>query len=348
MRVSKIKKVLIAVLMLALLTGCTKQEDPQTQQMQEKKEGILIGMSFDSFLIERWQTDRDFFVDAAIEQGAQVNIQNANGDVDTQIAQIRYLIQKPVDVLVIVSIDADSLTDVIREAHDAQIPVIAYDRLIRNAGVDLYVSFDTEKVGRLMGEALTADGLENKKVLMLNGPVEDNNVLLLSKGFRDVMDENGIEIVDEYNCLGWKPEEASEYLNAHKAMLEDVDGIMCGNDNIATAVFRTLAELRMAGRIKIVGQDADLEACQRIVQGTQVMTVYKPVENMARTAAGYACKMAKRKPLTEVTETTFDGTNDVPYVMLDPVAVNKDNMDETIVAAGYHLEEDVYLYVPEH
>ena len=331
-----------------MLTACGSQKESSQIQEGEERDELLIGVSFDSFLIERWQTDRDFFVDSARELGASVNVQNANGNVDTQISQIRYLIQKHVDALVIVCIDADSLTEVVREAKAAGIPVIAYDRMIRGGGADLYISFDTRKVGQLMGEALAAQKLEHKKVLMLNGPVEDNNVLLLSEGFREVMEEKGIEIVDEINAPGWRPEAASDYLNSHREMLDEIDGIMCGNDNIATAVSRTLAELRMAGRIKIVGQDADLEACQRIVQGTQVMTVYKPVENMARCAAEYACRLAQGETLTDVTETVDDGTQMIPYVVLDPVAVNKENIDETIIGAGFHLEEDVYLYVPEH
>ncbi|MCR5419373.1 MAG: substrate-binding domain-containing protein [Lachnospiraceae bacterium] len=347
-RKKRLLPLLLTALCLLFLTGCTSGGETQSEEVDGEEKEPLIGMSFDSFLIERWQTDRDFFVDSAREQGVSVNVQNANGDVETQISQIRYLIKKPVDVLVVISIDADALSDVMEEAKSAGIPVIAYDRMIRNGNASLYVSFDTEKVGRLMGEAISQQKLEHNQVLMLNGPVEDNNVLLLSKGFRDVMEEKGIHIADEVNCAGWKPEEAADYINSHKQMLDEVDGIMCGNDNIATAVSRSLAELRMAGKIRIVGQDADLEACQRIVQGTQVMTVYKPVENMAKTAAGYACRMAKGEQIDDVTETINDGTYDIPYVVLDPVAVNKENMDSTIISAGFHLEEDVYLYVPEH
>ena len=110
MKKSIMKRIVCFVCLILLLVGCAKSEEAQTQDQEVKKDELLIGMSFDSFLIERWQTDRDFFVDAATEQGATVNVQNANGDVETQIAQIRYLIQKPVDVLVIVSIDAATIT----------------------------------------------------------------------------------------------------------------------------------------------------------------------------------------------------------------------------------------------
>ncbi len=341
---------MICLLFLQILVGCGSVDEPVIEEATVSEETITIGMSFDSFVIERWQKERDVFVAEAKARGAEVNVQNANGDLSEQISQIQYLIEKKVDVLVIVAIDCDGLSDVVRQAKDAGIKVIAYDRLISNANVDLYISFDNEKVGTLMGEALAGCELPNKKVLMLAGPVEDNNVSMIDAGFRDVMSKNEIEIVDVMHADGWKAELASAYINENIEILDEVDAIMCGNDLIATNVIRTLAENRLAGKIKIVGQDADLEACQRIVEGTQVMTVYKPVEKLARKAAQYACLTAEDKPfLTENTgdekSVIFDGTYEVPYVVLEPISVNADNMKEVIIDSGFHFEEDVYLNV---
>lgn len=351
----KMKKQILAVFvicmwMLTALCGCGSMEEPAVEEKEVSEEQIQIGMSFDSFIIERWQKDRDVFVAAAKEYGAEVNVQNANGDLAEQISQIQYLIEKKVDVIVIVAIDCRGLSDVVRQAKEVGIKVIAYDRLISNAGVDLYISFDNEKVGTLMGEALVESGLEKKRVLMLAGPVEDTNVSMIENGFKNEMEKGGVEIVDIMHADGWKAELASAYLNENMEVLENVDAIMCGNDMIATNVIRTLAENRLAGKIKIVGQDADLEACQRIVEGTQVMTVYKPVEQLARKAAEYACKMAEGQPFlqeesTEEPMRISDGTYEVPYVVLEPISVNADNMKEVIIDSGFHFEEDVYLNV---
>ena len=338
----------ILIICMLFLTGCTSGGNEETSESTEEKTGIKIGMSFDSFIIERWRRDCDVFV-AKIKEydsNADVNVQNANGDIETQKSQIRYLIDKKVDVLVIVCIDSESLSDVCAEAKSAGIPIIAYDRLIKNADVDLYISFDNEMVGSLMGEALVSEGLPNKRVLMLSGPNEDNNVSMVESGFRSVMDKNGIEIVDCVHAPGWKAESSAEYVNAHLTELGNVDGIMCGNDNIATTIIRTLAEARLAGKIKIVGQDADLEACQRIVEGTQVMTVYKPVEKLAQAAADFAIQLAENKSITGVTDTINDGIYEVPYYYLEPIAVNKDNIDETVIDSGFHLKDDVYMNVP--
>lgn len=336
--------------LLLFLAGCGKTDKPEPEKHDVSEETIKIGMSFDSFVIERWQKDRDVFVAEAKARGAEVNVQNANGDLAEQISQIQYLIDKKVDVIVIVANDCDGLSGVVAQAKNAGIKVIAYDRLINNADVDLYISFDNEKVGTLMGEALADCELPNRKVLMLAGPLEDNNVGMIETGFCRVMRENEIEIVDVMYADGWKAELASAYINENIQLLDEVDAIMCGNDLIATNVIRTLSEHRLAGKIKIVGQDADLEACQRIVEGTQVMTVYKPVENLAREAAQYACLIAEGKTYegknTDVEYTTIsDGSYEIPCVVLEPISVNAQNMKEVIIDSGFHFEEDVYLNV---
>ena len=345
----KVFSILIILIMAFSLVSCGSKPSNTTSQSGDKAEpeGPVIGFSIDSFLIERWQRDSDVFVAKVKEcdPEAEVYIQNANGDLETQKEQIRYLISKKVDVLVVICIDSDKLSDVVTEAKSAGIPVIAYDRLINNADVDLYISFDNEKVGELMGQALVDSGLPNKKVLMLSGAEEDHNVSMVDAGFKRIMEENDIEIVDTFHASGWRAEAASEYLNENFDILTDVDAIMCGNDNIATSVIRTLSERRLAGKIKIVEQDADLEGCQRVVEGTQVMTVYKPVEKLAQSAAEYAVRLAKGEDLSEVQDELDDGTYQVPYVYLTPIAVTKDNIDETIIDSGFHLRDEVYLNV---
>ena len=129
---------------------------------------------------------------AADRLDAEVNVQNANGDVQEQIEQIRYLIKKQVDVLVVVAVDCMAISDIILEAKEAGIPTISYDRLIQNADTDLYISFDNEKVGKYMAEALNGEIPEKGKIFMIQGPEEDNNVKLVRKGFEEVLKNSGI------------------------------------------------------------------------------------------------------------------------------------------------------------
>lgn len=335
------------VLTAALLTGCGAEREEKAG-IEEDEGKIQIGICFDSFLIERWERDRDVFVSTARDLGAEVNVQNANGNLEEQIAQIEYLIEKKMDVIVIIGIDGDGLAGAVKKAKDAGIIVIAYDRMIHNADADLYVSFDNEKVGTLMGEAMAAEGLPLKKVLMLAGPTADNNVAMVNSGFIKVMDDNGVQIVDIMYADGWKPEYASDYIYEHPEVLDEIDGIMCGNDSLATHAVRVLAEKRKAGKIVVTGQDAELEACQRIVEGTQLMTVYKPVEKQARVAAECAIALAKGEEVEGINTVMWDGTYSIPSIVLEPIAVNKGNIDETIIESGFHLREEVYLNVSDH
>ncbi len=340
----KIKVFLVLICML--LSGCMNHDQKDKTNLSQEKESLQIGMSFDSFVIERWQRDRDVFVSTAKEFGAVVNVRSANGDVETQISQIEYFIEKRMDAIIIICIDMDQLKGVVQKAKDANIKVVAYDRLIRNADVDLYISFDNEAVGTMMAQAIVGQDLEKKKVLMIGGPLTDLNVTMVESGFCKVMEEAKIELVGNFHAAGWKPELASVYIDSNSTFLEEVDAIMCGNDSLAGQVVYSLAERRLAGKVYVVGQDADLEACQRIVEGTQLMTVYKPVEKLAQKAAEYTIKLIKGEELEE-TQTIDDGTYDVPYVTLETIAVTEDNMMEVIINSSFHLKEDVYLNVPD-
>lgn len=342
----KVVPVFLCMMLLSMLMACAAPKQEETAEKADDGK-IQVGICFDSYLIERWERDRDVFVSTAKELGAEVNVQNANGDPKEQIDRIEYLIEKEMDVIVIVCIDSDGLTEVVQKAKDAGIIVIAYDRMIHNADVDLYISFDNEKVGTMMGEAMVEAGMSNKKVLMLSGPTADNNVTMVNSGFTQVMEDHDIEVVDIMYADNWKPEYASDYIYEHPEVLDEVDGIMCGNDSLATQAVRVLAEKRKAGKILVTGQDAELEACQRIVEGTQLMTVYKPVENQAKAAAECAIAMAKGEPVEGINGTVSDGSHEIPSIVLEPIAVNADNMDATIIESGFHLRDEVYLNVTE-
>ena len=335
------KFIAVAIMSAMILSGCGEAMTNDSSEAEDSNT-LEIGMCFDSFVIERWQKDRDVFVDTASSLGATVNVQNANGDVSKQIEQIQYFIDKGVDCLVIIPIDGGALTEVVNKAKAKNIPVVCYDRLIRDVNADLYISFDNEMVGRMLGDALAKQG--SKKVVMICGPNTDNNVPMVESGFKSVMEEKGIEILDMYNCEGWKAELGSSYVYENIDLIKQADGIMCGNDDIATAVIRALAVSQLAGVIPVVGQDADLTACQHIVEGTQNMTVYKPVNKLAEQAAELSVQLAKGKAI-QTNEFIDDGTTTIPYVAVEPVAVDAANMDEVIIEGGFHSREDVYLNV---
>lgn len=337
---------LLAVLTAcAVLAGCQKTEPVPETSRPEDGDRLQIGLSFDSFVIERWIRERDVFVSAAKELGADVNVQNANGDVNEQIEQIEYFIKKQMDVIAVVAGDCDALSEVMKKAKDAGIKTVSYDRLITNADCDLYISFDNEEVGRLMARCFLENAPEGGDIFMIQGPETDGNVLQIRKGFSEVLEGSNINVVYKANCEGWLAEYAFTYVKDGLAQHKDIVGVMCGNDDLATQAFRALSEERMAGKVVLTGQDGDLMACQRIVEGTQNMTAFKSVEEEARLAAEYAVMLGRGEALTGITKTVDDGTYHIPYKELVPVAVTKENMDEIIIQGGFHAEEDVYLNV---
>lgn len=337
----KMKVILIFLTVLILCCGCggNQKDKPQEKEETQKKK---IGLLFDTYVIPRWQKDRDVLVSALKELGIEVNVQNANGDKERQVQQMEYFIDQKMDAIAVVAIDSESLEDEIKKAQAQGIPVLSYDRLVKNGGTDGYISFDNEKVGKLMGEAMADRLEEGSKILMICGPLEDNNVHYVEKGFLEAIQKKNIQVLDTTYVTNWDSDEVEDYLKQNMNLVEQVQGIMCGNDSLAGQTITTLAQHQLAGKIVVVGQDADLDACQRIVEGTQYMTVYKPVDELADAAAKLLIEMAQGENMEEET-VLFDGTYEIPSVFLEPVAVTKENMDATVIADGFHLKEDVYL-----
>jgi D-xylose transport system substrate-binding protein len=334
--------ILIMSLMLGLCSSCGTTIESETETSTE--ENLKIGMAFDSFVIERWQKDRDVFVATAKELGAEVNIQNANGETAEQIAQIEYFIQEKMDVIVVIAIDADALTDVIGQAKERGIKIISYDRLVSDANADLYISFDNEEVGRLMADYIIEENPQGGNIIVVYGSKTDKNVEMVQTGFMEKINRSNITIIHEGYCDGWKPELAYGVVNEGLEVTSDIVGVVCGNDDLASSAVEALAGKRLAGDVTLVGQDGDLLACQRIVEGTQGMTVYKPVEELAAAAATYAVMLAKGE-LIPMEKTINDGTYEIPYIRLEPIAVTIDNIDEVIIQNGIHNEDEVYLNV---
>lgn len=341
-----IRASIITGICAVLLAGCGTANMKQLAINEMESDRIQIGLSFDSFVIERWQRDRDVFVSTAKELGADVNVQIASGDIKNQIDHMEYFIEKNMDVIVVIPTDADLLKETVLKAKQKGIKVIAYDRLIKNSNVDLYISFDNEKVGTLMAQAIAENTPSYGKIAFILGSEVDHNVMQVKKGLEDVINKTSIKVVSTDYAQGWIAEEAFSAANKVLRAIPDIDGIVCGNDDLASQVIKALSERRLAGSVSVVGQDADLNACQRIVEGTQNMTVYKPIEQLAKRAAEYAVILGNGEEILGENR-LFDGSYHVPYEKLEPVAVTKENMDEIIIDGGFHLREEVYLNITD-
>lgn len=306
---------------------------------------LTIGMSIDDLRLERWQKDRDIFVKKAEELGAKVFVQSANGDATAQISQIENMINRNVDVLVIIPFNGEVLGNIIAEAKREGIKVLAYDRLINNADLDFYVSFDNEKVGELQAQSIVEKVPEGKYFLMGGSPV-DNNAKLFRKGqmkvLQPLIDSGKIKVVGDQWVDSWLAEKALQIMeNALTANKNNIDAVVASNDATAGGAIQALSAQGLAGKVAISGQDADLAGIKRIVEGTQTMTVYKPITRLADKAAEIAVQLGKDGK-TEANAQLNNGLKDVPAYLLDPIAVTKDNIEETIIKDGFHSKEAIY------
>jgi D-xylose transport system substrate-binding protein len=299
-------------------------------------------------VVERWKRDLDVFSKSAKDLGADLDLEVADQDPSVQERQVRELLDKGIDVLVIVPNDADRLSAVVVEARSRGIPVLSYDRLVRRAGVDLYVSFDNEKVGSLMAESVARTVPPGGGVVIINGARNDYNAILLNRGIHKVIDprvaSGKVRIVAEIWPDSWDSDKVKSRLEAVVARDRKIDAVITGNDMLAEAAIGVLSENRLMGKVKVTGQDADLSACQRIAEGSQFATVYKPIDRLALKAAGFAVMLAKGEPVT--TDARIDdGAGMVPYVGLEPILVTKDYLDATVIKDGFHRAADVYRNV---
>ena len=309
---------------------------------------IKIGFSMDTLQEERWQKDRDLFKAAAEAQGAEVIVQAANSDDAKQIAQAESLISQGVDILVVVPHNAEATAAIVEKAHAAGIKVLAYDRLTKNSDLDLYVSFDNERVGEMQAEAITKL-VPKGKYVYIGGSETDNNAHLFKQGafniLQPLIDKGDIQVVYDQFTKDWNPTNALANMeNALTANSNKIDAVVAANDGTAGGVIQALTAQGMQGKIPVSGQDAELAAAQRIVEGTQTMTVYKPIKALAEKAADLAIKLAKGEDVG-ADKKVNNGKIDVPSVLLDPIAVDKTNIDATVIADGFHSKEDVYKNV---
>ncbi|MBX7247192.1 MAG: substrate-binding domain-containing protein [Candidatus Sumerlaeaceae bacterium] len=345
-----IRIVLVLVsLVLSLVTGIVLSRGGSSGSTAKgKAKGkVVIGFSMDTLKEERWQADKRMFTEKAEALGAEVLVQSANSDDVRQVQDIEALISRNVDVLVIIPHNAEAMATGVEKAHQVGIPVISYDRLIKNADVDLYISFDNYRVGEEQAKALVALLPGGKgKIIRIYGAKTDNNAAQFKEGqdriILPLVKSGDIQVIHEDWTEGWKPENAKRITQAAIAAHgTSFDGILASNDGTAGGAIQTLTEEGLAGKIPVTGQDAELSACQRIIAGTQAMTIYKPIHVIATAAAGLAVDLARRKPIIARTAVP-NGKGDIPTNFLDIQVVTKDNMRDTIIRDNYHPEAEVY------
>nr|WP_240436566.1 substrate-binding domain-containing protein [Streptomyces sporangiiformans] len=313
------------------------------------KGGFTIGVVFGHIQVARWETfDRPLIEKKLKElcEDCTVEYANAGGDVATQQQQVDTLITKGVKVLILSALDFRSLRSSVETAHDADVPVVAYDGLVEGP-ISAHVSFDNERVGKLQGEALLramGDKADGCQIVMMNGPQTTPTGVAFKKGALSVL-EGKVKIGKTYDIPGWRPGTAHTNMVGAIAALgaDNIDGVYAANDSLASGVISALKAAGIEPLPPVTGQDADLTAVQRIVTGEQYMSVYKPFKPEADAAAQMAVALGRGEKLDDIAETTVDTptTKDIPAVLLNPIPVTVDNLKDTVVKDGVYTIDQI-------
>jgi len=339
-----------AVLLTMLTVACVS--GTQTSTSQKKKgpnETVRIGFSMDTLKEERWQRDKALVEQRCKEVGAECEIQVANGDDAVQTKQCDNLLTKGVDVLIIAPHNGQIAASIVEAAHKQGVPVISYDRLIRNADVDLYVSHQVVKIGQMQAQ-YALEHQPNGNYVLIGGSPTDNNALLLRNGQMQVLkpaiDKGDIKVVTDQFAKEWKAEEALRITeDALTKTNNNIQAIVASNDGTAGGAISALPP-QLVGKVLVTGQDASLDAVQRIVDGKQTMTIYKPIVPLANSAVDAAMKMARGEKV-DAKDKVNNGKLDVPSILQEPIVLDKNNVMQTVIKDGYHKLDDVYKNVPK-
>ncbi len=340
--------IIFLVCFAAACVQSSEQNSGGNNSAPNKSGKVRIGFLMDSLQQERWQKDRDIFIKRAGELGAEVLLQTADGKDEVQLKQAESLLTQGVDILVLVPHNAEVAGQIVDMAKRQNIPVISYDRLVKNSEPDLYISFDNEKVGELQAKYLVEKSPSGNYVLIGGAPT-DNNAKLLREGqmkiLKPFIEKGDIKIVADQWAREWLADEALKHVeNALTMHNNNVTAIVTSNDGTAGGAIQALNAQNLSGKVLVSGQDAELAALQRVLAGTQTMTVYKPVSKLAARAAEVAVQMAKREKVSS-DRTVNNGRIDVPSILIEPIPIDKNNVDE-VIRDGFHKREDVYKNAP--
>lgn len=321
----------IVVFGLCLGLGACGQSEPRVP-------GALSGTI--AFLLPESKTaryesiDRPHFIKVVKQRCPDCTLLYANADQDParQQSQAEAALTQGARVLVLDAVDASAANSIISAAHSRGVAVVAYDRFL--AGADYYVSFDSERVGRMQGEALVnhfkEQGIVEPGLLVVNGSPTDSNSAALRRGLQTALAGTDVRILAEYDTPDWSPDKAQDWVGGQLTQFAgQIDAVYAANDGTAGGA---ISAMRAAGTHPVppvTGQDAELVAVQRIVAGDQFMTVFKAFSQQARTAAELAVRLLDGQ--TPAATARLDG---IPAMLLAPVVVNRESIRTVLVSGG--------------
>lgn len=334
-RFQKIQLVIILLIMLVpFFFSCNSSS--------KTKIGLLIPAGEGS----RWPVDQSYVEKAAKEKGMEVVTRIANNDENLQLKQATELLELGVDVLIVVAANGNTAAAIVRNAHDYNVPVIGYDRLIKNSDLDYLVTFEGAQIGGLMIDYALQQKPEGNYILLWGDPSDVNALFIKDaqeKLLKPSIDNGKINIVYKTFVEDWSSENAYHITkNVLSLTSKKVDAIITSYDGLAMGARKAMEELNYEGDVILTGQDAEIDAIKAVKNEKMSLTVYKSIKQIAGASVDLAENLAKNKKITNATGKINNGRKDVPTILLKPVAVTKDNIRETVIADGFYTEQQVY------
>lgn len=311
---------------------------------------VKIGFLLKTMQEERYQRDKAAFIAKAEAMGAKVYFDSANNDEQTQLMKFENLLAKGCQVIVLQPVNTGTAGSMVKAANEEGVKVIGYDSMLVNGPLDYMVMQDSWAVGKLQGEAMiewlkSTKGKIEGKVALIMGQPGDSNAKAMSSGALEIIENNpGLELVAKQSHEGWSPDKAMATAeNVLTKFDNNIDAFICNNSGMARGVISALDAQGLAdvNKVFVAGSDADLTNIQYVAQGKQTVEIWKKIKPLAETAAEMAVKVAKGEDIKS-DMVLNNGFTDVPTVVTPVVAVNKDNIDSTIIAGGFYTKEQVY------
>ncbi len=351
-------KILLLLVCAFFIASCVQERKTTTENTAQggntatrTSGSVKIGFAMATLKEERWVRDKDAFEAHCKQMNVECVITVADGNANKQANDVDNLLTQGIDVLVIAPQDATQAASMVEKAKAQNVPVISYDRLINSDKIDLYISHQVPVIGQKMAE-YALEKYPKGNYIMVYGASTDNNAAIMKKAQLEVlkpaMDRGDIKIVADQFITDWQPVEALNFVeNSLTQNNDNVQVIVASNDGMAGGVISALQKRNLAGKVLVTGQDAQKDALQRIAEGTQTMTVYKPIIPLASGAVEAAVKLAKKEPLTEAKPFKNDVIGkEVPAILLEIQVVDKNNLMTTVIKDDYSKYEDVYANVP--
>ena len=338
--------------MLFIFSACVKVPNEQGNNLNTgKTDGkIKIGFSMATLKEERWTKDKSAFVEHCEKMKVACIVTVANANARKQANDVDNLLTQGVDVLVIAPHDSTQAISMVEKAKAQGVGVISYDRLINSDKIDLYISHQVPVVGRKMAEYALRKVPKGNYVLVYGASTDNNGIILKREQnavLKDAVDKGDIKIVADQHAKDWKPDEALKIVeNALTQNADKVDAVVASNDGTAGGAISALETKGLAGKVLVTGQDADKAALQRIAEGRQTMTIYKPISPLASGAVEAAIKLARKEKIESERFKSAGLKDEVHAVLFEVVVVDKDNLMDTVIKDGWVTFEDVYKNVP--